>query len=225
MASAKIDDAASASAMPRLWPSHSNSMRVDSTSSRPTIFSPTSPWVEGWRAMTGSSWRRRRPSREADLRRPRLLHQLQAQQERRGPGDIRAGSLQGICPLHDARADPCGVRGLPRDRDARPRHGHRRFGRKTIQCPVMVIWGSNSHVGRHLKPIEAWTPGRRISEAGPLRPATIRPNIAPTWSMRASGPSSTETSRSPTSLEDAPNWLSTAAAAAATPVYNCEQRR
>lgn len=32
------------------------------------------------------------------------------------------------------------------------------FGSKTIRCPVMVIWGSNSHVGRHLKPIEAWTP-------------------------------------------------------------------
>ena len=28
-------------------------------------------------------------------------------------------------------------------------------GRK-IACPVLVLWGSNSHVGRHLKPIEAW---------------------------------------------------------------------
>lgn len=32
------------------------------------------------------------------------------------------------------------------------------FGKRTIQCPVLVLWGSNSHVGRHLKPIEAWTP-------------------------------------------------------------------
>jgi haloacetate dehalogenase len=29
-------------------------------------------------------------------------------------------------------------------------------GRK-IACPVLVLWGSNSHVGRHLKPIEAWS--------------------------------------------------------------------
>ena len=29
-------------------------------------------------------------------------------------------------------------------------------GRK-ITCPVLVLWGSNSHVGRHLKPIEAWS--------------------------------------------------------------------
>lgn len=31
----------------------------------------------------------------------------------------------------------------------------REAGRK-IGCPVLVLWGSNSHVGRHLKPIEAW---------------------------------------------------------------------
>lgn len=29
-------------------------------------------------------------------------------------------------------------------------------GRK-LACPVLVLWGSNSHVGRHLKPIEAWS--------------------------------------------------------------------
>jgi haloacetate dehalogenase len=29
-------------------------------------------------------------------------------------------------------------------------------GRK-LDCPVLVLWGSNSHVGRHLKPIEAWS--------------------------------------------------------------------
>lgn len=32
----------------------------------------------------------------------------------------------------------------------------REAGRK-IECPTLVLWGSNSHVGRHLKPIEAWS--------------------------------------------------------------------
>jgi len=32
----------------------------------------------------------------------------------------------------------------------------REAGRK-LDCPVLVLWGSNSHVGRHLKPIEAWS--------------------------------------------------------------------
>lgn len=32
------------------------------------------------------------------------------------------------------------------------------FGHKTIACPVLVLWGSNSHVGRHFKPLEAWAP-------------------------------------------------------------------
>jgi haloacetate dehalogenase len=32
------------------------------------------------------------------------------------------------------------------------------FGKKQIQCPVLVLWGDNSHVGRHSKPIEAWSP-------------------------------------------------------------------
>ena len=32
----------------------------------------------------------------------------------------------------------------------------REAGRK-LQCPVLVLWGANSHVGRHLKPIEAWS--------------------------------------------------------------------
>jgi haloacetate dehalogenase len=30
------------------------------------------------------------------------------------------------------------------------------YGRKQIVCPVLALWGSNSHVGRHFKPIEAW---------------------------------------------------------------------
>lgn len=32
------------------------------------------------------------------------------------------------------------------------------FGRKQVECPVLVIWGSNSHVGRHLQPIANWQP-------------------------------------------------------------------
>lgn len=30
------------------------------------------------------------------------------------------------------------------------------FGRRRIACPVLVIWGSNSHCGRHFRPAEAW---------------------------------------------------------------------
>jgi haloacetate dehalogenase len=32
------------------------------------------------------------------------------------------------------------------------------FGKRQIACPVLVLWGSNSHCGRHFKPIEAWSP-------------------------------------------------------------------
>lgn len=32
------------------------------------------------------------------------------------------------------------------------------FGRRQIQCPVLHLWGSNSHVGRNFRPIEAWAP-------------------------------------------------------------------
>jgi haloacetate dehalogenase len=32
------------------------------------------------------------------------------------------------------------------------------FGRRRIGCPVLVIWGSNSHCGRHFAPLEAWAP-------------------------------------------------------------------
>ena len=32
------------------------------------------------------------------------------------------------------------------------------FDRKRISCPVLVLWGSNSHCGRHFKPLEAWAP-------------------------------------------------------------------
>lgn len=30
------------------------------------------------------------------------------------------------------------------------------FGRRRIACPVLAIWGGNSHCGRHFKPMEAW---------------------------------------------------------------------
>lgn len=30
--------------------------------------------------------------------------------------------------------------------------------KRTIACPVLVLWGSNSHCGRHFKPLEAWSP-------------------------------------------------------------------
>jgi len=32
------------------------------------------------------------------------------------------------------------------------------YGKKQIACPVLVLWGSNSHCGRHFKPLEAWSP-------------------------------------------------------------------
>lgn len=28
---------------------------------------------------------------------------------------------------------------------------------RRIACPTLVLWGSNSHVGRHLKPLETWS--------------------------------------------------------------------
>jgi haloacetate dehalogenase len=30
------------------------------------------------------------------------------------------------------------------------------FGRRRIECPVLVLWGSNSHCGRHFEPLKAW---------------------------------------------------------------------
>ncbi len=32
------------------------------------------------------------------------------------------------------------------------------FGRKRIDCPSLLLWGDNSHVGRHFRPMEAWRP-------------------------------------------------------------------
>lgn len=31
------------------------------------------------------------------------------------------------------------------------------FGKRKIACPVLVLWGTNSHCGRHFKPLEAWS--------------------------------------------------------------------
>jgi haloacetate dehalogenase len=31
------------------------------------------------------------------------------------------------------------------------------FGKRKIECPVLALWGSNSHVGRHFSPLDAWS--------------------------------------------------------------------
>lgn len=31
------------------------------------------------------------------------------------------------------------------------------FGKRKIDCPVLVLWGSNSHCGRHFTPLKAWS--------------------------------------------------------------------
>ena len=31
------------------------------------------------------------------------------------------------------------------------------FGKRKIECPVLVLWGSNSHCGRHFTPLQAWS--------------------------------------------------------------------
>src|SRR3546814_15265009 len=30
------------------------------------------------------------------------------------------------------------------------------YGKRKLTCPVLAIWGSNSHVGRHYNPLAAW---------------------------------------------------------------------
>ena len=30
------------------------------------------------------------------------------------------------------------------------------YGKRRIACPVLVLWGDNSHCGRHFRPLEAW---------------------------------------------------------------------
>jgi len=55
------------------------------------------------------------------------------------------------------------------------------FGNRFVECPALVLWGDNSHVGRHFTPIETW---RRYAhdvrgEAIPTGhyPAEHRPDI------------------------------------------------
>jgi haloacetate dehalogenase len=55
------------------------------------------------------------------------------------------------------------------------------FGKKRIGCPVLVIWGSNSHVGRHFDALEAWRPWAPDLRGFPVPtghyPAEHRPDL------------------------------------------------
>ncbi|MGN6549587.1 MAG: alpha/beta fold hydrolase [Pararhizobium sp.] len=52
---------------------------------------------------------------------------------------------------------------------------------RRIACPVLVLWGENSHVGRHLKPMEAWSDWAGDLAGFPLPtghyPAEQRPDL------------------------------------------------
>ena len=77
------------------------------------------------------------------------------------------------------------------------------FGKSKIACPVLVLWGSNSHC----RP--AFQAAGSLDDLGDdlrgwrFRPGIIRPSIGPTLSTRASDRSSTASSRSPTSKRQA----------------------
>ena len=113
------------------------------------------------------------------VRRSRLLHPVQAEQKGCRAGDLLPRGDGGVRPLHDARADPRGVRGLPRYGDARPRHGHRGFrppqdrlpspGDLGIKQPLRPALPARRGLGRL---------GRTISAASPSRPATTPPSNA-----------------------------------------------
>jgi len=55
------------------------------------------------------------------------------------------------------------------------------FGKRRITCPVLVLWGSDSHVGRHFKALEAWRPWCENVRGFPLPtghyPAEQRPDL------------------------------------------------
>lgn len=55
------------------------------------------------------------------------------------------------------------------------------YGKRKIACPVMVIWGTNSHCGRHFKPVEAWSDWADDVTGFPIPtghyPAEHRPDI------------------------------------------------
>jgi haloacetate dehalogenase len=67
------------------------------------------------------------------------------------------------------------------------------YGVKTIGCPVLVLWGSNSHCGRHFKVIEAWRPWapdlRGWAIPSGHYPAEHRPDLVhdPFWRFFAGG--------------------------------------
>ena len=54
-------------------------------------------------------------------------------------------------------------------------------GNKKIACPVLVLWGDNSHCGRHFAPIEAWSEWADDVSGGAIPtghyPAEQRPNL------------------------------------------------
>ena len=129
--------------------------------------------------------------REAAVGRPRLLHALQAQQERRRARHLHARGDGGIHPLRDAGADPRRVRGLPRD-------GHATISRWTR--PITASGGSSApcwFCGARTA-MSAGTSsrsrpgpnGRRTCAAGPSRPAITPPSTAPISSTRRCGRSS-----------------------------------
>jgi haloacetate dehalogenase len=55
------------------------------------------------------------------------------------------------------------------------------FGIRRIRCPVLLLWGSNSHVGRHFNSIEAWKPWCEDLRGCPIPtghyPAEHRPDL------------------------------------------------
>lgn len=67
------------------------------------------------------------------------------------------------------------------------------FGKKTIACPVLVLWGSNSHCGRHFKVLDAWRPWapdlRGWAVPTGHYPAEHRPDLVydPFWRFFAGG--------------------------------------
>jgi len=67
------------------------------------------------------------------------------------------------------------------------------FGKKHIACPVLVLWGSNSHCGRHFTVLEAWSPWapdlRGWSVPTGHYPAEHRPELVydPFWRFFSGG--------------------------------------
>jgi haloacetate dehalogenase len=67
------------------------------------------------------------------------------------------------------------------------------YGVKTIGCPVLVLWGSNSHCGRHFKVLEAWRPWAPDLRGWAIPtghyPAEHRPDLVhdPFWRFFAGG--------------------------------------